>query len=65
MKWQVCPICYGRMVLPNLFYSGIPVTSATDMEHETCRTCNGHGMIPELTGMALTTTVSMWRLFLQ
>ena len=54
MKWQACPICHGRMVVPAGFYTGV----ASGTAPETCRTCKGLGVIQEPTTTALTTTVS-------
>lgn len=42
MSWQKCPVCNGT----GRNYNGLPVASTAPF----CLTCNGHGIISELTG---------------
>ena len=42
MSWQKCPVCNGT----GRNYNGLPVASTAPF----CPTCNGHGIISELTG---------------
>lgn len=38
---QACPVCGGRRKVPAGFYDDLPTTAA----RETCRTCDGAGVI--------------------
>ena len=52
MKYQVCPVCEGRGILPLGFYmypKGQTFTSAS-ASPEQCKTCNGRGVILESKG---------------
>ena len=42
-----CPVCQGRGAVPNGFYTAIGVESWTSSNPgpETCRTCNGVGVL--------------------
>ena len=42
-----CPVCEGKGIVPNGFYDAIGVNTWTtsDVTPETCRTCNGSGII--------------------
>lgn len=44
---QVCPVCGGKQVVPLGFYNfpGAVTTTASSMETQTCRTCNGTGVV--------------------
>lgn len=42
MSWQKCPVCNGT----GRNYNGSPIASTAPF----CPTCNGHGIISELTG---------------
>ena len=49
MKYQVCPVCEGKGIVPNSFYlypvgQGFTSSSTTP---EQCRTCMGKGIILE------------------
>jgi DnaJ-class molecular chaperone len=41
-----CPVCMGKGIVPNNFYLGTEKTwSSTSATPETCRSCNGRGII--------------------
>ncbi len=41
-----CPICNGKGIVPNGFYSSAEgYGTTTDATPETCRTCNGEGIV--------------------
>jgi DnaJ-class molecular chaperone len=40
-----CPICYGRGNVSGGFYNGAGIYSVSDKTMETCRSCNGTGII--------------------
>lgn len=41
-----CPVCGGKGIVPNGFYSSTNDTwSTTSVEPETCRSCGGNGVI--------------------
>lgn len=42
---QACPVCHGRGTMPAGFFTGLPHTNA-----ETCRPCNGGGLLWIATG---------------
>jgi hypothetical protein len=53
-KYEKCPICEGRGIVPGGFYSSLPGCSGvTASVTEYCRTCNGRGIMPmvEIVGM--------------
>ena len=43
--WQRCPVCVGRGHVPQGFYSGPFSPGATHTAPETCRSCQGKGMV--------------------
>ena len=47
MKAQLCPVCCGKGLVPNGFYSAIGTTTYTTSSTtpETCRSCGGNGYI--------------------
>jgi len=46
MNPHVCPVCSGRGFVPQSFYLGNgPGSSSTGTGTETCRTCNGTGVV--------------------
>lgn len=45
VKLYCCPVCYGRGLVPNGFYSEVVITIASDMTSETCRSCWGTGVL--------------------
>ncbi len=52
MKWQICPVCEGRGIVPNGFYlypTGQTFVSSS-ASPEKCRTCDGKGIIIETKG---------------
>ena len=49
MRWQVCPVCEGKGIVPNGFYSypvGQGFTSSSTAV-EKCNSCQGTGMVVE------------------
>ncbi len=41
-----CPVCYGKGIVPNGFYSSTSNTwSSSSTNPETCRSCGGRGVI--------------------
>lgn len=44
LKPYACPICGGRGTVPSNFYSNYGSTTMANIE-ETCRTCNGAGIL--------------------
>lgn len=43
---HLCPVCSGRGIVPNGFYSGTERQySTTSVTPETCRACGGRGVI--------------------
>ena len=49
MKWQMCPICDGRGIVPQGFYA-VPTGQqfmSTNLVPEQCRSCTGMGKILE------------------
>ena len=46
MKPFNCPVCGGKGIVPNGFYSIHPeLYSTTQANGETCRSCNGSGIV--------------------
>lgn len=43
----VCPVCRGRGKLPIGFYSNNQNINITSCDGETCKSCNGTGMVLE------------------
>ena len=49
MKYQICPVCEGKGIVPNSFYSypvGQGYVSSSTLP-EKCRSCDGKGIILE------------------
>ena len=45
-KPYVCPVCYGKGIVPNGFYLGTSdVWSTFSTEPETCHSCQGTGIV--------------------
>ena len=44
-KWQTCPVCKGRGVVPQNFYSPYPMGVAAHTAPDQCRTCKGKGIL--------------------
>jgi hypothetical protein len=45
-EWQRCPICEGKGFVDGAFYISVPGCSGMSTSvTQTCRTCNGSGMI--------------------
>lgn len=45
LKPHICPVCNGKTTVPNGFYNTLGASSSTNSEPETCRSCNGKGII--------------------
>ena len=46
MSWQRCPICGGKGMVAAGFYNPSPFgTSSTSATAESCRACNGKGIL--------------------
>ena len=47
MSVEICPVCGGKGLVPNGFYTaiGTPYYSTTSTSSETCRSCGGKGYI--------------------
>ena len=41
----LCPVCWGRGSVPSLFYCSEHGGGFTDGNPETCRTCEGKGIV--------------------
>lgn len=56
MSLEVCPVCHGRGLVPNGFYTavGTPYYSTTSTSSETCRSCGGKGYIETYDGDTVT-----------
>jgi len=49
MKWQICPVCEGRGIVPQGFYSyplGQEFATSSNIP-EQCKSCTGEGKILE------------------
>ena len=45
----ICPVCVGKGIVPNNFYMGTSKNwSSSSATPETCRSCNGRGIIFEV-----------------
>jgi DnaJ-class molecular chaperone len=46
-RWQTCPVCFGKGMVPNGFYSspGVLTWPATSTTPEQCRSCGGNGIV--------------------
>lgn len=56
MSVEICPVCGGKGLVPNGFYTaiGTPYYSTTSTSPETCRSCGGKGYIETYDDYALT-----------
>lgn len=55
MSVEICPICGGKGLVPNGFYSvGTSYYSTTNTSPETCRSCGGRGYIETYDGDTVT-----------
>lgn len=55
MSVEICPICGGKGLVPNGFYSvGTSYYSTTNTSPETCRSCGGKGYIETYDGDTVT-----------
>jgi hypothetical protein len=46
-RWQTCPVCFGKGLVANGFYSapGQPTWPSTSTGPEKCRSCGGRGIV--------------------
>lgn len=53
MSVYKCPVCQGTGLVPNGFYSnpGMPTYSSTSTSPETCKSCNGTGIVYDFDGL--------------
>lgn len=53
MSVEICPVCGGKGLVPNGFYTaiGTPYYSTTSTSPETCRSCGGKGYIETYSGV--------------
>lgn len=47
MAASLCPVCMGKGVVPNGFYTAVGVAeyTTTSLTPETCRSCDGKGIV--------------------
>ena len=45
MKVQTCPVCGGIGTVPQGFYDGISNPDSTNTGRDTCRSCDGCGVL--------------------
>lgn len=53
MSVEICPVCGGKGLVPNGFYTaiGTPYYSTTGTSPESCRSCGGKGYIETYSGI--------------
>ena len=45
-RWQTCPVCFGKGIVPNGFYMSPGISwPSTNTTPERCRSCNGRGIV--------------------